>query len=142
MLAAARTYINAADVVIFAAAVADFAPAEPMTEKMAKPSDEFTLRLRPTPDIAATLCAGKPAGQIAIGFALQTGSGEMEARLKLASKNLDGIVLNTPASLDAPTGHFRFLSNRTDAFEEWGETDKTDCARRILDAAEHMADQP
>jgi len=132
MLATAQGLSKTADVVIFAAAVADYAPAEKLSEKMAKSTDEISLRLRPTRDIAKTLCAGKPPNQIAIGFALQTTDGEANARRKLESKNLDGIVLNTPATLGAEKGTFSFLSRHAEQFDEWGCTDKSTCAKKIL----------
>ncbi|MEN7972367.1 MAG: phosphopantothenoylcysteine decarboxylase [Verrucomicrobiota bacterium] len=133
MLAAAQKLFAPAEVIVFAAAVADYAPAEKLSEKMAKSTEKLTLTLRPTPDIAKTLCADKAQGQIAIGFALQTTEGEANARRKLETKNLDGIVLNTPATLGAEDGTFSFLSRHTEAFEEWGCIGKADCAKNILD---------
>ena len=136
MLAAARNLSEKADVVIFAAAVADYAPVETLSEKMAKSTDELTLRLQSTPDIAETLCANKPSRQIAIGFALQTSDGEANARRKLETKNLDGIVLNTPATLGAENGTFSFLACNSAHFDEWGCISKTACAEKIFDAIE------
>lgn len=133
MLAAAQQLFEAADVIVFAAAVADYAPIETLTEKMAKSTGELVLRLRPTPDIAKTLCTKKRAGQTAIGFALQTTDGEANARRKLEEKHLDGIVLNTPATLGQETGTFSYLAAGAESFESWGCIDKPDCARRILD---------
>jgi phosphopantothenoylcysteine decarboxylase/phosphopantothenate--cysteine ligase len=134
MLEQARQLFPSADIVIFAAAVADYAPAEKLAEKMAKSSDELILRLRPTPDIAKTLCADKQAGQVAIGFALQTSDGEANASRKLEGKNLDGIVLNTPATLGAKNGNFSFIAKGSTGFDHWGVIDKAECAQRILDA--------
>jgi phosphopantothenoylcysteine decarboxylase/phosphopantothenate--cysteine ligase len=134
MLTTAKPLFKTADIIIFAAAVADYAPIEKLSEKMAKTADELTLRLRPTPDIAKILCAPKRDDQIAIGFALQTSEGKANARRKLTTKNLDGIVLNTPATLGAATGTFSFLSNTSDQFVEWGHLSKTDCARNIFKA--------
>ena len=138
MLAVSETLFDAADAVVFAAAVADYTPAERKTEKMTKATDELVLRLRPTPDIAKTLCASKRPDQAAIGFALQTADGETHARRKLMTKNLDGIVLNTPASLGAPTGSFSFLGRDADAFEQWGSIAKAACAKHILDVIERL----
>ncbi|NNJ70172.1 MAG: phosphopantothenoylcysteine decarboxylase [Kiritimatiellales bacterium] len=134
MLAAAGDLFSAADIAIFTAAVADYAPAEKQSEKMAKSDADLVLRLRPTPDIAGTLCRGKQDHQTAIGFALQTSDGEAAARHKLESKKLDGIVLNTPASLGAADGTFSFLHKGTASFEIWGRIDKHECARRIFGA--------
>ena len=138
MLATAQKLFNAAKIVIFAAAVADYAPIEKLSEKMAKSTGELTLRLRPTPDIARTLCAEKRNGQIAIGFALQSADGEANARRKLEAKNLDGIVLNTPATLGAEDGIFSFLSTHAEHFDEWGCIGKADCAKNILNAIDRL----
>lgn len=138
MLDCAAQLFPAADVTIFAAAVADYAPAEKYAEKMAKSNDDLVLHLRPTPDIAKTLGAIKRQGQITIGFALQTSDGERNATRKRRAKNFDGIVLNTPASLGAPTGSFSFLATGTEVFNDWGCIQKSECARRIMDAVGHL----
>jgi phosphopantothenoylcysteine decarboxylase/phosphopantothenate--cysteine ligase len=134
MLATAKELFQSSEVVVFAAAVADYAPAEQLAEKMAKTSDELLLRLKPTADIAKSLCAEKQPGQIAIGFALQTSDGERNARNKLVRKNLDGIVLNTPATLGADSGTFSFLATGSPAFDLWGSISKTECAEKICRA--------
>lgn len=134
MLAAAEKLFPSADIIIFAAAVADYAPAEKLLEKMAKSTDELTLRLRPTPDIAKTLGKKKRADQITIGFALQTSDGETNARRKLEGKNLNGIILNSPTTLGAENGSFSFLAQGSPVFEEWGTIDKAACAKHIFTA--------
>lgn len=136
MLATAQTLLPNADLIIFAAAVADYMPAEISEEKLPKYTEEFTLTLKPTPDIAQTICAEKREGQTAIGFALQTHDGPAKARAKLERKGLNGIVLNDPSTLDAPDGTFSFLSVSAEDFEVWGRITKAECAKRILDAAE------
>ena len=133
MLAAAREKFGFADIIIFAAAVADFQPLEKSNEKFPKTGTNITIKLKPTPDIAATLCADKRKDQIAIGFALQTHDGEAKAREKLISKNLDGIVLNTPATLGGSSGLFTWIDEQR--LENWGSLDKAECAKRILDKA-------
>lgn len=133
MLAAAQAKFAEADLIIFAAAVADFQPLEKLNEKVPKLGNNLSVELRPTPDIAATLCANKRDDQIAIGFALQTHDGEAKAREKLAKKHLDGIVLNTPATLGAETGLFTWIDFQ--ALENWGSLSKADCARRIISHA-------
>jgi phosphopantothenoylcysteine decarboxylase/phosphopantothenate--cysteine ligase len=131
MLAAAQEKFASADVIIFAAAVADFQPLEKLAEKFPKVGNNITIELKPTPDIAATLCANKRKNQVAIGFALQTHDGEAKAREKLISKNLDGIVLNTPATLGAESGFFTWIDKQ--GLENWGSLDKTECAKSIFD---------
>ncbi|HSR88345.1 MAG TPA: phosphopantothenoylcysteine decarboxylase [Pontiella sp.] len=139
MLECAARLFPAADAVIFAAAVADYAPVERSAEKMPKLNDELVLHLRPTPDIAKTLGEVKKTGQITIGFALQTSDGERHAARKLREKKLDGIVLNTPASLGADTGSFRFLTAGAQIFDDWGCIEKSECAKRILDSVERLS---
>ncbi|MBN2684787.1 MAG: phosphopantothenoylcysteine decarboxylase [Pontiellaceae bacterium] len=138
MCATAANLFAAADLIIFAAAVADYTPAEKMQEKMPKSTEDLVLRLRPTPDIAKTLCAAKTPAQIAIGFALQTHEGEANARRKLEHKNLDGIVLNTPATLGASTGTFSFLSRTATEFSHWGQIGKSACAYHIFEAVNQL----
>jgi phosphopantothenoylcysteine decarboxylase/phosphopantothenate--cysteine ligase len=137
MLAAAQEKLSFADLILFAAAVADYRPISRATEKLPKQGTHLLLELEPTPDIAATLCARKRAGQTAIGFALQTHDGEAKAREKLLSKRLDGIVLNTPTSLGADSGSFTWIDRRST--EPWGELDKAECARHIFEKAAALA---
>lgn len=131
MLVAAQEKFSTADLIIFAAAVADYQPANKSDEKVPKLGTNLTIELKPTPDIAATLCANKRKDQIAIGFALQTNDGEAKAREKLAAKNLSGIILNTPATLGAETGLFTWISFQT--LENWGSLGKAECAEQIFD---------
>lgn len=108
LLAAALAHADA-DVVIAAAAVSDYAPADPQSVKMAKTDGELTMRLRRTPDVLATLGAQKRPGQTLVGFALETHDGEAHARAKLARKYLDWIALNTAG---APGEGFGTGTNR------------------------------
>lgn len=130
MLAVAQEKFPSADVIIFAAAVADYQPAKKSDNKLPKVGNNITIELKPTTDIAATLCASKRKNQVAIGFALQTHDGETKAREKLVSKNLDGIVLNTPATLGAETGLFTWIDKQ--GLKKWGSLDKADCAKQIF----------
>lgn len=141
MLETASNLFPSADAVIFAAAVADYAPRDRLSEKAPKTNDELTLHLQPTPDIAKTLCAHKRPGQIAIGFALQSSDGENHARRKLQGKKLDGIVLNTPASLGAVGGTFSYLAVDAKRFEPWGDLKKDACAGKILDEIDRLASE-
>ena len=93
MHAAAQQHADA-DLVLAAAAVADYAPAETSEQKMKKGDDDLTLRLRRTPDVLAALGEHKRDGQTLVGFALETHDGRANARAKLEKKNLDWIVLN------------------------------------------------
>lgn len=83
-----------ADVVILAAAVADYTPETVEEHKIKKKSDELTLKLVKTKDIAAELGAAKKHQKI-IGFALETEKLVENATQKLHRKNMDLIVANT-----------------------------------------------
>lgn len=136
MLATAQTFYPQADLVIYAAAVADYKPAEFHAEKLPKKGGDLVLKLVATPDVAATLNRKKSAGQVCIGFALQTNDGPARAREKLKKKNLDGIVLNSLEALGGEHGTYSFLSAQSkNGFAEWGQISKRDCARKIISEA-------
>ena len=138
LLQAAQAVYAAADVVIYAAAVADYRPAVYHEQKLPKQSGELVLRLEATPDVAATLNAAKRPGQVTIGFALQTHDGLAKAEDKLRRKHLDGIVLNGLDALGGETGRYTFIGmdgSGTVATTDWGPLNKRVCAQRILDAA-------
>jgi phosphopantothenoylcysteine decarboxylase/phosphopantothenate--cysteine ligase len=96
MLNAVLGHSSKSDVVIMAAAVADFTPAHPVNRKIKKQheSENFLLPLKATHDILATL-GKKKRGMILVGFALETNNGHTGAKDKLHKKNLDLIVLNS-----------------------------------------------
>jgi phosphopantothenoylcysteine decarboxylase/phosphopantothenate--cysteine ligase len=92
------------DVVVMAAAVADYAPVEPAARKVAKNADTLTLVLKKTPDILADLgrqrlASGK--GPVLIGFAAETEDVVPRARAKRESKHVDLIVANDVSRSDA-----------------------------------------
>ena len=86
-----------ADVLLMAAAVADFRPARPLEGKLKKGGDGagLALDLVRTPDILARLAANRRPGQTLVGFAAEHGDGALAgAREKLVRKQLDAIVVN------------------------------------------------
>jgi phosphopantothenoylcysteine decarboxylase/phosphopantothenate--cysteine ligase len=84
-----------ADVVVMAAAVADYRPAEPTTEKRPKSGELWTVTLEPTTDVLRQLGDERRDGQVLIGFAADRGeTGLARAREKLAAKRTDLIVFN------------------------------------------------
>lgn len=85
-----------ADLIIMAAAVADYTPANPSSGKIKKEDDDLSLALERTVDILATLGQTKKEGQTLVGFALETDNFLSNAHQKLQKKNLDWIVLNSP----------------------------------------------
>ena len=87
------------DVLLMAAAVADFRPADPAPAKIKKDGRaELTVRLEPTADVLAGLAARRRPGQVLVGFAAETGAGAVDyGREKLARKGLDAVVVNDVA---------------------------------------------
>jgi phosphopantothenoylcysteine decarboxylase/phosphopantothenate--cysteine ligase len=84
-----------ADVVLMAAAVSDYRPAEAKTEKRPKDGSPWTVTLEPTTDVLRELGARRANGQVLVGFAADTGERGLErAREKLAAKRVDLIVYN------------------------------------------------
>jgi phosphopantothenoylcysteine decarboxylase/phosphopantothenate--cysteine ligase len=90
---AVRERAASANVVIMAAAVSDYRPAEQHDKKLKRGEGSFTLELEPTPDILAELGREK-RGQILVGFAAETNTVAENARGKLARKGADMIVAN------------------------------------------------
>jgi phosphopantothenoylcysteine decarboxylase/phosphopantothenate--cysteine ligase len=93
MQAAVLDHFEAASVVIKAAAVADYRPANPVAGKIKKTGEALSLPLLPNPDILADLGQRKTS-QILVGFAMETGDLIRQAGEKLKRKNLDLIVAN------------------------------------------------
>lgn len=93
------------DAAILAAAVADYRPKVVATEKIKKKGEELQLDLIKNPDIAADLGKMKKAGQLLIGFALETNDEENNAQGKLEKKNFDFIVLNSLRDAGAGFNH-------------------------------------
>ncbi len=140
LLAAARAHYAAADLIIYAAAVADYRPKQFAAEKMPKQAGPLTLELEATPDVAATLNADKRPGQVAIGFALQTHDGPARAAEKMARKHFDGIVLNALDALGGDSGSYTWLEPGAAPPSDWGAMPKDECARRILLRAAALLD--
>ena len=94
MAAATTKAAKEADVVIMAAAVADFRPVDPVGVKLKKRDGVPAVELEPTPDILAALGAAKPQGQTLVGFAAETCDVADNAAAKLTGKGADYIVAN------------------------------------------------
>ncbi|MBJ7292999.1 MAG: bifunctional phosphopantothenoylcysteine decarboxylase/phosphopantothenate--cysteine ligase CoaBC [Ilumatobacteraceae bacterium] len=94
-----------ADVVIMAAAVADFRPVVCADQKLKKADGVPNIVLEPTPDILAGLGQRKPLGQTLVGFAAETDSLVANATAKLTAKCLDLIVANDVSAEGVGFGH-------------------------------------
>jgi phosphopantothenoylcysteine decarboxylase/phosphopantothenate--cysteine ligase len=95
MLEACHKGATRMDVMIFAAAVADYRPDAISPTKIKKTGGHLELKLAENVDIAGTLSKAKHGGQLAVGFALENGLALKPALDKLARKNLDAIVFNS-----------------------------------------------
>ncbi|WP_022850008.1 bifunctional phosphopantothenoylcysteine decarboxylase/phosphopantothenate--cysteine ligase CoaBC [Limisalsivibrio acetivorans] len=94
MLDALKENIDSCDILIMAAAVADYAPAEVSEHKIKKDESEMVLKLRRNPDILKELAPYKREGQVFCGFAAESQDVADNALKKLKSKSLDMIVAN------------------------------------------------
>ena len=138
MLEACEKDFDSCDIAIMCAAVADYAPVHCAGTKIKREGHEApVIELKKNPDIAKTLGAKKKAGQILVGFALETDHEETNAHTKLASKNLDMIVLN---SLRDKGAGFGTDTNKVTIFTSDGQTmpydtkSKRDVAADIINA--------
>ena len=93
------------DITVLSAAVADYKPLVKADQKIKKKSENMVMELTRTRDIAESLGKMKQNGQLLVGFALETESGEENAIKKLEAKNFDLIVLNSLNHEGAGFGH-------------------------------------
>ena len=117
MFEAAKALHAQMDLVVFAAAVADFRPENPVAQKIKKAGEELTLRLVPNVDLAFELGKIKRANQFHVGFALETEQEEVNAKAKLVRKNFDLVVLNS--AVEAGAG-FKYDTNQVRIFHKSG----------------------
>ena len=128
-----------ADVVVMAAAVADYRPASPARSKLKKSDASLTVELVPTVDILATLGARKRPGQVVVGFAAETATGEELVHLgrgKLSSKRADLIVANDVSAAGASFGSDRSAAVivAEGSLTDLGVSDKRAVASKLIDA--------
>lgn len=86
---------NTYDIIIMAAAVADYTPEKVSRQKIKKTGEAFNLNLKPTKDILLEMGRRKNENQLLIGFALESENGRKNALEKLRKKNADFIILNS-----------------------------------------------
>jgi phosphopantothenoylcysteine decarboxylase / phosphopantothenate---cysteine ligase len=112
MYDACHRYYNDVDVVIGAAAIADYKPKHVADQKIKKSEENFSIELEKTKDVLASLGQMKTK-QYLIGFALETQNEIENAKLKIQKKNLDLIVLNSlqdkGAGFGEPTNKVTFI---------------------------------
>lgn len=131
---------EAHEVLVMAAAVADYRPAQVESQKVAGGRKDLHLELLPNADILAGL-RGKRDGRVTVGFALETGEALIRAARKLEAKGLDLIVVNNPlrkgSEFGGDTNEVTFLYPGGRA-EPMPPMKKTEVARAILRRVEAL----
>jgi phosphopantothenoylcysteine decarboxylase/phosphopantothenate--cysteine ligase len=135
MYGAVTKHFPGASIVILAAAVADYRPAQQSATKIKKSGESLNIALEPTTDILATVARSKGATTV-VGFAAETDHVAENARKKLVAKNADLIVAN---DVSAEGAGFEWDTNIVTLFSRDGcdlplpKLTKQEVAHRILD---------
>ena len=130
-----------ADVIVMAAAVADYRPPSALAGKRPKDAKPWTVELEPTPDVLAALGTARRAGQVLVGFAADGAeSGLARAREKRLTKGADLFVFNDVSRADIG---FDALENEVIVLSEDGElhvqkAPKREVAAAVLDEVERL----
>jgi phosphopantothenoylcysteine decarboxylase/phosphopantothenate--cysteine ligase len=130
-----------ADVVLMAAAVADYRPAEPLTGKRPKDGELWTVDLVPTADVARALGAARRDGQLLVAFGAESGEEGLDRkRAMLTDKNVDLVVYNDVGREDVG---FEAEQNEVvliarDGERTVGKAPKRAIAAAILDEVERL----
>ncbi|HEU4569377.1 MAG TPA: bifunctional phosphopantothenoylcysteine decarboxylase/phosphopantothenate--cysteine ligase CoaBC [Gemmatimonadales bacterium] len=136
---AVREALPAADVLVMAAAPADYRPSDPASAKRPRTDGALALPLEPTADILGATHGARRSGSIMVGFALETGDAVAKGKAKLERKDLDLIVVNDALE---PGAGFEVDTNRVAILDRDGGAQvlplasKREVAERILDAVE------
>jgi phosphopantothenoylcysteine decarboxylase/phosphopantothenate--cysteine ligase len=121
MLTQTLLHSKKADLIMMAAAVADYTPKTVSAEKIKKKTADFDLTLQKTTDILSELGKRKTKNQCLVGFALETENEAENAKQKLQEKNLDFIVLNSlknkGAGFKSPTNQVTIFAKNGAIFE-------------------------
>ncbi len=137
MFEVALNYIDKVDVIVMAAAVADYTPEKPAIEKIKKKENSLSIKLVKTNDILLRAGELKSDHQTLVGFALETNNEKENAQKKLANKNADLIVLN---SLNDAGAGFGNSTNKITIFDKKGneynfeKKSKREVAKDIVNA--------
>lgn len=134
-----------ADIVVMAAAIADFVPAQSHEGKLKDSKSLQKMDLQPFPNILQELGLAKPKGQILVGFALETKDPMGYAERKMLERNCDAMIVNNPVAEETGFGKDRVMAavigrngksaagttaSRTQSLEEW---DKDQLADALLE---------
>ncbi len=140
MAAAVADALPLADLLLMAAAPADYRPAAPLEKKARREEGALKLDLEPTPDILAATRERRKPGALIVGFALETGDPVASAQAKLKAKHLDLIVANDAtepgAGPEEPTNRVTIIGR--DGAEALPLLPKDEVAEAILDRVEML----
>ncbi len=137
---AVEEHLGAADLLVMAAAPADYGPAQYSPDKRTRADGPYDVSMTPTADVLRATRDRRKPGSVTVGFALETGDGNQRARQKLEAKDLDLIVLNLAneegAGFETDTNKVTIISRTTE--EAVPLLPKRDVAEKVLDAAERL----
>ena len=141
---AVAAHVGDADLLVMAAAPADYQPIERAPGKLKKTGGVRALELRETPDILLSTRGARRKGAVVVGFALETDDLLANARKKLDGKGLDMVVLNAAnepgAGFGVDTNRVTIVRRGQDEPEQLPLLDKREVADAILDRAEALFD--
>ena len=140
----ARNRSGAADVVVMAAAVADYRPAKPIVGKRGKTDEVWNLELEPTRDVLAQLGQQDRNGQVLVGFGAESGTAGLERKRRmLTDKNIDLVVYNdvsTPGiGFDAPDNAVTLVTKGGE--RQLPKASKNEIAAGIVDEVERLLEE-
>jgi phosphopantothenoylcysteine decarboxylase/phosphopantothenate--cysteine ligase len=143
MAGSVRKALPDADVLVMAAAVADFKPASPAARKLKRSEGLPEILLEAATDVLASTRDARPEALVTVGFALETGDGRASARRKIEDKHLDLIVLNDAtekgSGFEVDTNHV-VLIDRHGNEQDVPLMRKSDVAEILLDRIESLLD--
>jgi phosphopantothenoylcysteine decarboxylase/phosphopantothenate--cysteine ligase len=135
MYEAVHNHQETADIIIMAAAVADYTPEFVNSEKIKKQDNSLQIKLKSTSDILASVGLIKKENQLLVGFALETNNEIENAKSKLEKKKLDFIVLNSLKNKGAGFGHDTnqiSIIDKCNKIQEYELKSKSDVASDIF----------
>ena len=140
----ARRLAASADVILMAAAVADYRPAERLEGKREKTAEPWSVKLEPTVDVLALLGEQERNGQVLVGFGAEVGDAGLERKRRmLADKNLDLVVYNDVSvsgiGFDADENEVTLVSR--DGERKLARAPKTEIAAGIVDEVERLLER-
>jgi len=131
MFVAVKKFFAGCDCLIMAAAVADYTVARPAKTKIKRTGGTLTIKLKPTTDILKWAGTHKRGNQTVVGFALEDKAIRTRAEKKLKDKNLDMIIVNTPAAIGAGKAAIQ-IKTPNGKWLKLPRANKTKIARKII----------